>query len=359
MKKYIILFVLIGFVLQAFAQVPATLSYQGLLTDAAGVPVSDGNHNILFNFYTTATGGTPDFTRGPITVNSFKGLFTLILGNGQGSNNTALPLTLGETQYYVGIEADGQAELSPRVSLTAVPYAFVANTVKAVDANTITSGTVPDARLSPHLQDLADGSLDGTKVGTGINASNVTTGTLPSSVIPTISTVPVGTIVAFAGSTIPAGWLLCDGNTISRTTNSALFSAIGVNWGGGDGSTTFHLPDLRGRFLRGRSGTSGNDPDSLSRTALYPGAGVSDKNKVGSYQDDAFQGHGHSWTTRIAADGSGGGAISSGAFNSNQNIHTYFGATAYSITATNGGTPRTSTESRPKNAYVNFIIKAQ
>lgn len=125
----------------SFAQIPATLSYQGLLTDATGVPVSDGNHTILFKFYTVPTGGSPAFTRGTLTVNTFKGLFTAILGNGQGSNNDALPLTVGDSQYYIGIEADGQAELTPRITLTAVPYAFVANTVKTVDAATISTGT--------------------------------------------------------------------------------------------------------------------------------------------------------------------------------------------------------------------------
>lgn len=56
-----------------------------------------------------------------------------------------------------------------------------------------------------------------------------------------------GTIKAFGFSTVPAGWLACDGTAVSRTTYSGLFAAIGTTWGAGDGSTTFNVPDLRSR----------------------------------------------------------------------------------------------------------------
>lgn len=59
--------------------------------------------------------------------------------------------------------------------------------------------------------------------------------------------VPAGTISAFAGMAAPAGWSLCDGGTLSRTAAAALFAVIGSTYGGGDGSTTFTKPDLKGR----------------------------------------------------------------------------------------------------------------
>lgn len=62
---------------------------------------------------------------------------------------------------------------------------------------------------------------------------------------------PVGSISAFGGSTAPNGWLLCQGQAVSRTTYAELFSIIGTAFGSGDGSTTFNIPDLRGEFLRG------------------------------------------------------------------------------------------------------------
>uniref|UniRef100_UPI003AAE95F3 phage tail protein n=1 Tax=Phascolarctobacterium succinatutens TaxID=626940 RepID=UPI003AAE95F3 len=62
-----------------------------------------------------------------------------------------------------------------------------------------------------------------------------------------------GMIFAFAGSTIPSGFLLCDGSKVSRTTYKKLFAAIGTTYGEGDGSTTFTLPNLIDRFLEGSS----------------------------------------------------------------------------------------------------------
>ena len=63
---------------------------------------------------------------------------------------------------------------------------------------------------------------------------------------------PPGTIQAYAGGTVPGGWLLCNGQEINRSTYSGLFDAIGTSHGQGNGSTTFNLPDYRGQFLRGR-----------------------------------------------------------------------------------------------------------
>jgi microcystin-dependent protein len=66
--------------------------------------------------------------------------------------------------------------------------------------------------------------------------------------------VPSGTVFSFAGSVgsgVPAGFLLCDGSEVSRTTYAALFAAIGATWGAGNESTTFNLPNLANRFLAG------------------------------------------------------------------------------------------------------------
>jgi len=59
--------------------------------------------------------------------------------------------------------------------------------------------------------------------------------------------VPPGVVLPFAGTSAPAGFLLCGGQAVSRATYAALFAAIGTTFGAGDGSTTFNLPDLRGR----------------------------------------------------------------------------------------------------------------
>lgn len=73
-----------------------------------------------------------------------------------------------------------------------------------------------------------------------------------------VGAAPCGSIMPFAGATIPAGWLLCDGAAVSRTTYSSLFAALGgisSPWGLGNGSTTFNLPDLRTRVPVGKNGS--------------------------------------------------------------------------------------------------------
>lgn len=76
------------------------------------------------------------------------------------------------------------------------------------------------------------------------------------------STVPTGCVQMFAGSSAPLGWLVCDGSEKSRTTYSALFAVVGTTYGNGNGSSTFNIPDLRGRIPMGvgtgaGGGTSG------------------------------------------------------------------------------------------------------
>lgn len=75
-----------------------------------------------------------------------------------------------------------------------------------------------------------------------------------------------GTVAAFAGASAPTGWLLCDGSAVSRTTFAALFAAIGTTYGTGDGSTTFNIPDGRGRSLIGAGQGSGLTNRALAAT---------------------------------------------------------------------------------------------
>lgn len=74
-----------------------------------------------------------------------------------------------------------------------------------------------------------------------------------------------GFIQMFAGSTAPTGWLLCDGSAVSRTTYADLYAVIGTTYGNGDGSTTFNVPDLRGRVAVGYKNTD-TDFDTLGET---------------------------------------------------------------------------------------------
>lgn len=78
------------------------------------------------------------------------------------------------------------------------------------------------------------------------------------------SGVPSGSLVGYGGSSAPAGWLLCDGSAVSRTTYASLFTAIGTTFGVGDGSTTFNLPDARGRVLAGKDNMGGTAANRLT-----------------------------------------------------------------------------------------------
>jgi microcystin-dependent protein len=75
----------------------------------------------------------------------------------------------------------------------------------------------------------------------------------------TLATIfPPAMITPYGGSSAPTGWLLCDGSAVSRTTYAALFAVLSTTFGSGDGTTTFNLPDLRGRGLIGvGTGTGG------------------------------------------------------------------------------------------------------
>jgi microcystin-dependent protein len=79
-----------------------------------------------------------------------------------------------------------------------------------------------------------------------------------------VGAVPIGSVTAFAGSAAPSGWLLCGGQTVSRTQFSGLFLTIGTTYGAGDGSTTFALPDLRGRTIAGEDDMGGTAANRLT-----------------------------------------------------------------------------------------------
>ncbi len=75
---------------------------------------------------------------------------------------------------------------------------------------------------------------------------------------------PTGAVVPFGGSSAPTGFLLCYGQAISRTTYATLFGIISTTYGTGDGSTTFNLPDLRGRVVAGQDDMGGVSADRLT-----------------------------------------------------------------------------------------------
>ena len=159
--------------------------------------------------------------------------------------------------------------------------------------------------------------------------------------------IPTGTIVAFAGDTssIPVGWHLCDGSTLSISDSryANLFKVIGTYWGQLS-PTTFQIPETRGFFLRGANLNATYDPDAGTRS-FFTGATPPSSN-VGSYQLDAVGPHTHNYK---------GTGHSIGIVNSNTYLADLLKPDDGSYSTTDNG--NTDLETRPKNVYVNYIIK--
>jgi microcystin-dependent protein len=77
---------------------------------------------------------------------------------------------------------------------------------------------------------------------------------------------PAGAVIPFAGTVSPSGWLLCYGQAVSRVTYGTLFAAVGTTYGAGDGSTTFNVPDLRGRAVAGKDDMGGSAASRLTNS---------------------------------------------------------------------------------------------
>ena len=156
----------------------------------------------------------------------------------------------------------------------------------------------------------------------------------------------VGQVVAFAGSAMPAGWILCDGASYSRTLYKDLFTQIGTIYGS-DNSSTFKVPDLRGYFVRGLGGV---DPDGSFRG-------------IGSTQEDANKQHSHYVQTggdNKVDDNSGyiqGRNNADGRLDPSvadpRTLNNYTGSYISHYTTSSG-----ESESRPKNVAMNYIIYA-
>lgn len=191
--------------------------------------------------------------------------------------------------------------------------------------------------------------------------------------------VPTRVILSYGGANAPTGWLLCDGRAISRTTFAGLFAVLSTSFGVGDGSTTFNLPDLRGRFPRyddnmGNHGISGvtasgaasrdtgrvhgsaqtqtTAKNGLSNTASAAtgSVGGSDGTHTHTMTSSSFMsGNSFASGSAAAAVGSGGGTYGTTTTNSAHGHGFSLTAAAQTITG--------DAETRPINVAVNAIIK--
>lgn len=153
--------------------------------------------------------------------------------------------------------------------------------------------------------------------------------------------IPTGSVFPFAGITAPEGFLLCNGQEVSRFTYAKLYGILGDIYGAGDGSTTFNLPDYREVTL---IGAGQNEKLSITEHDVY---------NVGEFKDDQLQTHKHyrysgrrnGWNTNPLAGGQAGySATSSTQYNNGELV----------------GEPascREGSTTHGKQVGVNFIIK--
>lgn len=209
------------------------------------------------------------------------------------------------------------------------------------DGAGFTAGAISGADIGT----LPDGSVSTVKI---VDA-NVTLAKLAAAVQQAL--VPAGTVLAFAASAAPSGYLECDGAAVSRTTYSALFAVIGTTYGTGDGSTTFNLPDLRGEFVRGWDHGKGTD------AARALGSAQSSANLAHTHTGTTGSDGTHSHTIALQeGDDNGPPLYFGGAQNVDGTLATATdpaGAHTHTFTTASSG----GTEARPRNIALMFIIK--
>lgn len=171
------------------------------------------------------------------------------------------------------------------------------------------------------------------------------TAKLPS-IVTSLTSVPTGGIIPFGGASAPTGWTICDGTAISRTTFVTLFGVINTLYGAGNGTTTFNIPDLRGRMPAGFAPSSGHA--DVSTLGLSDGVAVANRRPkhATSITDPT-----HFHTTAVAGGGQtsggpGGNVQTSGTTNTDSK--------STGITAGVGGTAPIDT---PAYLVLNYIIK--
>ena len=158
---------------------------------------------------------------------------------------------------------------------------------------------------------------------------------------------PAGVVLPFAGSTAPTGWLLCFGQAVSRTTFASLFAALGTTYGAGDGSTTFAVPDLRGRIPGGKDNMGGTQ--ALRLTSGGSGVDGTTIGAVGGAQTHTLttaqipaHAHGYVGGSNAAGSGTVGAAGQS--------------ANGYVMNTLNAGSDAAHNNTQP-TIVLNYIIK--
>ena len=173
---------------------------------------------------------------------------TMILGSGDGTNTVTAPTIRGAAR--TGTNAAGA-----NLTIDAINGTGTGGSGKIIfrTAPAGTTGTVANTMRT--VMEVGSNGIVSAPIGMEVAGVDVST------------LAPVGSIISFAGSSAPTGWLLCFGQPVSRATYAALFAVVGTTYGAGDGSTTFNLPDLRGRAVAGKDDMGGSAANRLTGTS--------------------------------------------------------------------------------------------
>ena len=196
--------------------------------------------------------------------------------------------------------------------------------------------------------------------------------------------IPTGAIVPFAANSAPSGWVICNGGLYGRAAldpspQPNLFSVIGTTYGAGDGLTTFAVPDLRGMFVRGFDNGRGLDPlrafgtdqtfavESHNHGGNTGGQSVGHTHSFSGTTGDRSATHTHGYArTNVGGAGTVGGnnTFNRGEYatttdaESNGHTHNFSGTTSgTSVDHTHSIANYGTTETRPRNVAMNYIIK--
>lgn len=199
-----------------------------------------------------------------------------------------------------------------------LPPQYVATTGETITA---LQHNLPLTDIAADLNAVRPISSGGTGASTASGARSALGVAIGSDVAAYADRVPPGVVMPYAGSTAPTGWLMCYGQAVSRTTYATLFALVGTTYGVGDGSTTFNIPDLRGRTVAGKDdmgGTSANrltnQTDGLDGDTLGATGGA----ETHTLTTAQLAAHAHAKGT-LATASDGGAALTVTVRNSNDN----------------------------------------
>lgn len=233
----------------------------------------------------TRTVGSGDIA-GAVKSSTKSGYVAIDSGGYMSPNGMGIPTSLNTTAKQI-VEAINEVLASLNTYKTSTNDSITGLTnskaPKMHASDTPIYGVSTDTQWG-HVK-LSDSTSDTSGAGAGIAATPAAVATVQAAVddLSTALAIPAGVTVPYAGATSPTGWLLCNGQAVSRTSYPRLFAAIGTTYGSGDGSTTFNVPDLREC-----------NPVGIGKRA----SGVTNHNELtlGGFQDDQYQQHSHGVT---------------------------------------------------------------